>query len=942
MLALIKIYEESQRNLHAVKEYLNKNNLNFNNDNTLDEVDGNGCSAFFIACTQGYLDLADLLLELGANINIQNSNGWTPLHVAVSNDEVDRIEFLIKRGANPHIKNNQFLTARDYAEKKRDKLYYHHHFEFATQVKDYEWITEKYEQINSLINLMGNPKDIKPPVVNDFKTLTQEGIAISDLSTLSTKELKQLAKTLEQSFLHTAPKEEIQLNIDHQLTPSELIKTVFDHYPGMILGESHESEAPKRFVIENIDFLAEQGVKVIFLEHLLIEECAEALETYLTASDDGPIPEPLKTKLHLQDYHRSLKASPYNFTNLVTAVKLHNLKNPDKLLRIVPFDTEQSYSISSDNPANTTRAQVMNYLAHITIEKEKARFNAVNPEQKFKFVGFMGEVHTNTFNKAVGVANYQKVPGIALEQIDLKRRPSRAPLVIPDYRYWLYSQPNMEASCSPEKLAKYQQIINLFQYLDSLIPLIPDNFEARKPLNALYHEIQLSKFDIQQFNEKNLDEYVQRALELSPPILRNNNRSYSLLRAKVHHILEANLTQTKEEFEEIRKIEHFLRNNPLQTRENSREINRIIDLVKSYELREMSLNKYGQTGLLPALEIIEEPEKCPSIVWAVAIVEALESVLASPRELSELDFDMADKKQERILYPLYALRKEKRLEILSLTNHFIMHHFPKEREQYSRYLDLQLSKQSDSRNSELIKEDINFLLAYRNHFKLQEQNLAKKTGSLSHSHSPLGFFNSGGNANEIHSQCSLLRKTLNLSYNELAIAFPQLNWPVIDNFNLKFNGLTVYSNSNEFILKLCVQNLQQTNNNALEYIDNYVTLPIPKFLATALLHLSQSQTICNALSSMPVGTMYLGHNDNSNMQIYLRHAQGVHFYSLAKTAANTLIDQNNRHYGSFDAFLSAAMSFYKLPGIYPINTAQLLIDHMQEMAPQSLSNHSPR
>lgn len=100
MLNLIKIYEESQENLNAVREYLKKNsfslNNNNNNNNFVDEVDSYGSSAFAIACNRDYFELADLLLDLGANINIQNSNGLTPLHIALEKTLI-RWNFFLKK-----------------------------------------------------------------------------------------------------------------------------------------------------------------------------------------------------------------------------------------------------------------------------------------------------------------------------------------------------------------------------------------------------------------------------------------------------------------------------------------------------------------------------------------------------------------------------------------------------------------------------------------------------------------------------------------------------------------------------------------------------------------------------------------------------------------------------------------------------------------------------
>ena len=81
-------------------------------------------------------------------------------------------------------------------------------------------------------------------------------------------------------------------------------------------------------------------------------------------------------------------------------------------------------------------------------------------------------------------------------------------MVTPDYRYWMYSQPNKEASYRSEELIKHKQIINLLQYLDNMTSSIPDNFEARKPLATLRHEIMLSKYKIDEFNEKKLADYI--------------------------------------------------------------------------------------------------------------------------------------------------------------------------------------------------------------------------------------------------------------------------------------------------------------------------------------------------------------------------------------------------------------------------------------------------
>lgn len=56
----------------------------------------------------GQTDIAKMLVEKGAPINVQNSNGLTPLMVAIMkshNDDTDMIQFLLNAGANPNIQD---------------------------------------------------------------------------------------------------------------------------------------------------------------------------------------------------------------------------------------------------------------------------------------------------------------------------------------------------------------------------------------------------------------------------------------------------------------------------------------------------------------------------------------------------------------------------------------------------------------------------------------------------------------------------------------------------------------------------------------------------------------------------------------------------------------------------------------------------------------------
>ena len=68
-----------------------------------------------IAAQNGYLEIVELLLEHGANPNVQDNDGRTPLHYAVENCHVDVARVLLDHGADPTIRDNEGMTPLDYS-----------------------------------------------------------------------------------------------------------------------------------------------------------------------------------------------------------------------------------------------------------------------------------------------------------------------------------------------------------------------------------------------------------------------------------------------------------------------------------------------------------------------------------------------------------------------------------------------------------------------------------------------------------------------------------------------------------------------------------------------------------------------------------------------------------------------------------------------------------
>ena len=65
--------------------------------------DGN--SAIHLAAFYGHIEVIELLVDYGANVNEANSSGYMPLHVACQNNKVEAVSKLLQLGANPCLRN---------------------------------------------------------------------------------------------------------------------------------------------------------------------------------------------------------------------------------------------------------------------------------------------------------------------------------------------------------------------------------------------------------------------------------------------------------------------------------------------------------------------------------------------------------------------------------------------------------------------------------------------------------------------------------------------------------------------------------------------------------------------------------------------------------------------------------------------------------------------
>ena len=66
-----------------------------------------GTTALQVAVVYRKTELAELLLQQGANVNSQNSQGYTPLHSAVGRCDLPSTLVLLEHGADPELENKK-------------------------------------------------------------------------------------------------------------------------------------------------------------------------------------------------------------------------------------------------------------------------------------------------------------------------------------------------------------------------------------------------------------------------------------------------------------------------------------------------------------------------------------------------------------------------------------------------------------------------------------------------------------------------------------------------------------------------------------------------------------------------------------------------------------------------------------------------------------------
>lgn len=98
--------------------------ISISKDINLDTVDSHGETLLWKAVQKGKVDIAEVLINAGANINLPDKDGWSPLHMAVLNQDINMVDLILKY--TPQINdqnkygNNAIWIAVYYANGRTD------------------------------------------------------------------------------------------------------------------------------------------------------------------------------------------------------------------------------------------------------------------------------------------------------------------------------------------------------------------------------------------------------------------------------------------------------------------------------------------------------------------------------------------------------------------------------------------------------------------------------------------------------------------------------------------------------------------------------------------------------------------------------------------------------------------------------------------------------
>ncbi|VVM65135.1 hypothetical protein PS645_01479 [Pseudomonas fluorescens] len=212
----------------------------------------------------------------------------------------------------------------------------------------------------------------------------------------------RLEKTANEAFADYIPPARADFS-DLATAASEevFIEKLYKQKLGLIIGEVHGHSSSKQFLIKHMKLFKAQGVKTLYVEHLLTDLHQAQLEAFFSTQK---MPESLKLYLKTQDIgHMYGYGGEHTYTNVVKAANKYGI-------RVRALDCVSSYNVKGLKGTDP-RATLFSYFANEVIKADQA---VLGPH---KWVAFMGSAHSNMFQGVPGIVQLQDAVSLTVRDV---------------------------------------------------------------------------------------------------------------------------------------------------------------------------------------------------------------------------------------------------------------------------------------------------------------------------------------------------------------------------------------------------------------------------------------------------------------------------------------------------------------------------------------------
>lgn len=187
---------------------------------------------------------------------------------------------------------------------------------------------------------------------------------------------------------------------------------LLNQYDGFTISDDHGNAEMKQVLLDNLDHLAAQNVKVIGIEHLKDAEFSDMLREYYAQPDGTPMSEDLRAAL--RNFGKGFDGTalygsgntPPFFTRIVAKAKQLGIQ-------IVPLDTENMNAPEDKVHSYEVRHGAMNMVGEKLL---RAKLATLNPGEKYVLLA--GAAHNNTHPGLTrGMPGFAQTLGIPAVQV---------------------------------------------------------------------------------------------------------------------------------------------------------------------------------------------------------------------------------------------------------------------------------------------------------------------------------------------------------------------------------------------------------------------------------------------------------------------------------------------------------------------------------------------